>query len=164
MKKTRSTSKSAGKDIVKSTTLKPKRPKAPKALKSPSMSIADILQFATGGIHAISPVSIQPWTEMWRWRLYQVKAHGIRSRHLVGLADGEGRVCSGIVQWDLRSLCATTSSGRVYQLVGPPDWNADADYVFGRWKAVNGCEKVKQMTRALLRLRAMLGIPIDPSW
>lgn len=93
-----------------------------------------------------------------------MKAHGFRSRHLVGLADREGRVCSGIVQWDLRSLCATTVSGRVYQLMGPPGWNADADYVFEGWKAVNGCEHVKDMTRALLRLREKRGMPVDPGW
>ncbi len=93
-----------------------------------------------------------------------MKAHGFRSRHLVGLADREGRVCSGIVLWDLKNLCATTVSGRVYQLMGPPGWNADADYVFEGWKAVNGCEKVKDMTRALLRLRVMRGIPVESGW
>jgi hypothetical protein len=88
MKKTRSTSNILDKDIGNRKTPKPESPKVP---KSASMSVADLLQFATGGIHAISPVSVQPRTEMWRWRLYQVKAHGVRSRHLVGLADGEGR-------------------------------------------------------------------------
>ena len=151
MKKTRSTSNTMDKDIVNRKTLKPESPKVP---KSASMSVADLLQFATGGIHAIAPVSVQPRTEMWRWRLYQVKAHGVRSRHLVGLADGEGRVCSAIAQWDLKNLCATTASGRVYLLVGPPGWNADADYVFAGWRSVNGCVQVKDMSRALLRLRA----------
>ncbi len=164
MRKQGSTSKSAGKSIAKGTTPKRKQPGSLKGPKTASMSVEDLLQFITGDIHAISPVSVQPRTEMWRWGLYQVKAHGVRSRHLVGLADGEGRVCSAIVQWDLKSLCATTESGRVYLLVGPPGWNPDADYVFGRWKAVNGCEQVKHVTRALLRLRTMRGIPMDPSW
>lgn len=164
MRKQGINNKSAGKSTAKGAAQKHERPRSPKEPKIASSSVEYLLQFATGGIHAIAPVSIQPRTEMWRWRLYQVKAHGFRSRHLVGLADREGRVCSGIVQWDLKKLCATTVSGRVYQLMGPPGWNADADYVFEGWKAVNGCGHVKDMTHALLRLRAMRGVPVDPSW
>ena len=31
----------------------------------------------------------------------------------------------------------STSTGRIYQLVGTPGWNADAEYVWRRWIAIN---------------------------
>lgn len=95
---------------------------------------------------------------MANWRLFQVcGATGGRTRHLVGRANYEGRVCSPIVQLDLQSLCATTGSGRIYQLEGPPGRDGDSDYVFGIWLSGIGATHCKDLTHALMRLRTMRG-------
>jgi hypothetical protein len=107
-----------------------------------------------GVIHSIVPVDVQPVTVMIRWRLVQVRrADDRRTRHLVGRADEEGRVSSEIVKLDLQALAATTKSGRVYVLEGPPGRDGDAAYVFGRWLSRNGLPNPRDMTRALISLR-----------
>ena len=125
---------------------------------------SNLVQWVTGGIHGIVPVDEQPTTTMTRWGLYQVRdAEGNRSRHLVGRADDEGRVCSAIVQFDLERLTATTQSGRVYQLRGLPGTDSDASYVFSRWLRSSGYGRVRFLTRALIRLRQIRGMaPVAP--
>lgn len=80
---------------------------------------------------------------------------GRRTRHLVGRADWEGRVCSEIVKFDTQDLRATTKSGRVYKLEGPPGRDLDAEYVFGIWLQGTGYTQEKDMTKALMRLRGL---------
>ena len=61
--------------------------------------------YITGGVHAIPAVSAEPETVLTRWSLRQVIGlDGKRSRHLVGWAEFEGRVCSSIVSLDLAKL------------------------------------------------------------
>lgn len=125
---------------------------------------SNLVQWLTGGIHSIVPVDEQPTTPMSRWGLYQVQdSTGKRTRHLVGRADDEGRVCSAIVQFDLERLTATTQSGRVYELRGLPGTDSDASYVFSGWLRRSGYGRVRHLTRALLRLREMRGmVPVTP--
>ena len=109
-------------------------------------------------VHPISPVEYEPVTVMTRWRLMQVVLEdGTRSRHLVGWADREGRASSAIQQLDVRKLVGITRSGRRYELRGESYADSDADWVFGRWCHINRVVTFKDVSRALLRLRARLG-------
>lgn len=115
--------------------------------------------YITGGVHAIPAVSAEPETVLTRWSLRQVIGlDGKRSRHLVGWAEFEGRVCSSIVSLDLAKLKVITESGRLYHLAGPPGYDADAEYVFKRWLTFSGPTRTKDLTRPLLRLRAKRGL------
>jgi hypothetical protein len=128
--------------------------------QTPQLTLPLITAFISGGIHAIDPVELQPATEMTRWSLYRVVGgDGKRTRHLVGRAEHEGRVCSAITRLDLQRLTARTQSGRVYELLGPPGRNSDGDYVFRRWLKLSGCSGVKNLTASLIRLRTMRGHP-----
>ena len=81
-------------------------------------------------IHPIEPVSVQPFSVMTNWRVFQLRGPtGRRSRHLVGRAGGEGRVCSALASLDLLTLTAISGSGRFYRLPGPPGHDPDAQYV-----------------------------------
>ena len=115
--------------------------------------------YITGGVHAIPAVSAEPETVLTRWSLRQViDLEGKRTRHLVGWAVFEGRVCSSIVSLDLAKLHVTTESGRLYHLAGPPGYDSDAEYVFRRWLKYSGRTRPKDLTRSLLRLRAKRGL------
>ena len=116
------------------------------------------MEIMGGTVHAIESVQAQPCSLMTQWRLFQVQVKGRRSRHLVGRADGEGRVCSPIVVMDLAALRVTTQSTRLYQLQGPPGRDGDADWVFDCWCSGVGATQCKDMTRALMRLRHRRGL------
>ena len=107
-------------------------------------------------IHLIGPVSRDPVAVMTHWRLFQLLGPtGRHSRHLVGRAGGEGRVCSALASIDLVSLTAVSGSGRMYLLQGTPGHDPDAQYVWDAWTRVTGVTHVRDVTRALLRLRCM---------
>lgn len=115
-----------------------------------------LTKMTDGSIHMIEPVDTQPRTVMTSWRLFQVRLpNGSRTRHLVGRADHEGRVCSSLVHLDLQALRMRTQSGRIYELAGPPGSDGDSDYVFGLWLRAVGAIHCKDLTRALMRLRTM---------
>ena len=113
-------------------------------------------------IHPIEPVSSQPVSVMTDWRIFQLRGPtNLRSRHLVGRADGEGRVCSALARLDLTTLTTLTAvsgSGRFYRLEGPPGQNPDATYVWEQWTRLNRATHMRDMTRALLRLRRLRGL------
>ena len=114
--------------------------------------------WVTGGIHAMEPVSVQPVSYMDYWQLIQVTHQdGQRSRHLFGRADNEGRVCSDIVAFDLKTITATTKSGRLYKVMGPPGRDADAVWIYDQWATHNKFVRVQYLTSALERLRRMRG-------
>lgn len=115
-----------------------------------------LIKMTDGSIHTIEPVDTQPRTVMTDWRLFQVHLpNGSRTRHLVGCADYEGRVCSSLVHLDLQALRMKTQSGRIYELAGPPGSDEDSDYVFGIWLRAVGAIHCRDLTRALMRLRTL---------
>ncbi len=59
-------------------------------------------------------------------------------RHLVGVvieSGHDGRVSSKII--DVEGRIVTTRSGRKYQLIGEPNVNSDAEYVWSVWCSFN---------------------------
>jgi hypothetical protein len=83
------------------------------------------------------PVSQQPEVTLVRWSVIETDK---AERHFVGycLEDRWGRVSSAIRQFDQKTLCGVTQSGRVYKLSGPSGYDPDATYVWERWSAING--------------------------
>lgn len=86
------------------------------------------------------PIEEQGSLTLQSWRVVEL-LNG--NRHLVGycLENLEGRVSSTIQAFDPESLRAVTGSGRVYTLRGRPGANADAEYVWNRWVAVNAASE-----------------------
>jgi hypothetical protein len=75
------------------------------------------------------------WLERWSIREF---ADG--ARHFVGYSreTRDGRVSTKIIQLDCAARTARTSSGRIYQLVGPSGYSGDSEYVFRRVAEVIG--------------------------
>lgn len=87
-------------------------------------------------IWAAPDVSVQPVVRLARWRVVQVQTQDLLvERHFVGynLEDREGRVSSAIQELDTERGRGVTRSGRVYELVGPPGYDTDGEWVWHNW-------------------------------
>lgn len=112
--------------------------------------------FIPGYVHQIDSVQSEPQSTLSHWQLIKVRDNsGKFSRHLVGRANGEGRVSTAIVSLDVVQLRAITRSGRVYVLERPGR-DGDAVWIFSRWLIANECTQHADQTRVLLRLRARM--------
>lgn len=85
-----------------------------------------------------APASEVPLVNLSRWRVKKITSSLKRlgtAIVLVGTdeATGDGRVSSQVKKFDPKTRQAITSTGRVYQLVGPSGMTLDAAYVFGVW-------------------------------
>jgi hypothetical protein len=78
-------------------------------------------------VWTVRSVEEQPHIEMVRWRVFEVGETFVLSGFSV--TNGWGRRSTGIVAVDSQRMRVTTSSGRIYHLVGPPGFDADAEYV-----------------------------------
>lgn len=82
------------------------------------------------------PVTRQPTLTLSQWSIYELPDG---DRYFVGWAveNREGRVSSQIEQFDVKTMCGVTSSGRVYRLVGHPGSTSDAEYTWNQWRRIN---------------------------
>jgi hypothetical protein len=80
----------------------------------------------------VSDVKDEPESRMTNWCAYLVKGNP-DTVHFVGYAGYEGRVCSAVQSYDKATHRGITKSGRVYELLGRPGYNADSQYVWHRW-------------------------------
>lgn len=96
-------------------------------------------------IWTVLPIVQEPETRLRSWRVIELLDG---SRHLVGYATDarEGRTSSAIREFDVGLLRAVTASGRVYELVGPPSVDPDADYVWARWRRINDIDEFADVT------------------
>jgi hypothetical protein len=96
----------------------------------------------------VQGVEGEPEIVLVRWRILETESG---ERHLVGAREDEftGRVSTAITTFDPLRMMAMTQSGRTYQLRGAPGYNADAQYVWERWCAVNGVQKSNDVTAAV---------------
>jgi hypothetical protein len=96
----------------------------------------------------VEGVSGEPEIVLVRWRILETDSG---ERHLVGAREDDftGRVSTAITTFDPSRMMAMTQSGRTYQLRGAPGYNADAQYVWERWCAVNGVQKSNDVTAAV---------------
>lgn len=109
------------------------------------------------------PTDACPITTMSRWSLKQIHwASGHRTRHLVGRAWNMGRVGSIVEHIDLDSMTVTARNGRRYRLMGAPGRDRQGRLVFRQWLDTQPPAHVRDMTRALLRLRRIR--KLSPYW
>jgi hypothetical protein len=103
---------------------------------------------------AIWRVGAQTVVELTQWQVLEIPSldgEG-RDHHFNGSAaraGDPGRVSSRIVNFNHKTMTGTTRSGRKYQLVGPPGYGGDSDYVWNQWAAFNKVDpkKVSNVTK-----------------
>jgi hypothetical protein len=95
------------------------------------------------------PASEVPRIPLSRWRIFETEEG---SRHFVGIDmfDSSGRVSSPIVTFDRIALQGTTETGRVYELIGPQGWSANAEYVWTWWCETYEVTSYTDITERLL--------------
>lgn len=91
-------------------------------------------------IWPIASVSECPGITLRQWQIFEVQfpQKPNRTRHFVGYSvhDHAGQVSSAIQKFDPETMRGVTESGRIYQLLGLPGWNADAEHTWRRWKSI----------------------------
>lgn len=102
-------------------------------------------------IFKVTSVQQEPEAVMTRWAVREARFDdpNDQSRHVVGYVarQGTGRVTSAIQSFDRDHRRITTSSGRIYQLEGPPGFDSDAEYVWAHWKALNQVREETDVTQ-----------------
>lgn len=83
------------------------------------------------------PVFLEPEQSIALWSIRELQFEGVaeKTRHLVGFLPSKGtlRVTTPIKYFSGASLQITTSSGRLYHLIGHPFFNEDVEYTFKVW-------------------------------
>lgn len=94
-------------------------------------------------IWSATSVGSEPTKWLRSWEIYKTVEAKIQpdafGYHFVGydIRGGHGAVSSKIEQFDPVRMCGITRSGRVYQLVGMPGRDLDAEYTLNGWAAGN---------------------------
>ena len=102
-------------------------------------------------VWSLETVTNLPEITLDAWSVFEVPLNGLKdawTRHLVGFSrEGcNGQVSSTVVRFDASTRCGVTKSGRVYQLAGRPGSDADARYVWARWKSINNVEEERDVS------------------
>lgn len=94
------------------------------------------------------PVTRQPALTLERWSVYELPDG---DRHFVGwaLENQEGRVSSRIEQFDVKTMCGVTLSGRIYKLEGKPGHNMDAGYTWNAWRSINDVDSFLDISQVV---------------
>lgn len=96
-----------------------------------------------------SSVAEVPVVRLGRWRVYE--ACDTKARHFAGhnLDRDTGRVSCAITAFEPALRRGRTESGRIYELVGEPspEPDADAQYVWTVWCALNRLDAYVDVTR-----------------
>lgn len=93
----------------------------------------------------VADVSAEPEMSISEWEIMETQTG---SRHFVGcdVHNCTGRVSTAIQEFDPTVLRGVTSSGRVYQLVGPRGCSENGRYIWERWCSVNDITSYTDVT------------------
>jgi hypothetical protein len=100
-------------------------------------------------VWSVLGVSAEPEMSISDWQILETQKG---ARHFAGnnVRDYTGRVSTAIQEFDFALLRGVTSSGRVYQLVGPPGCSANGQFIWERWCTVNGITSYTDVTTDVL--------------
>lgn len=97
---------------------------------------AYVFALLSGGLYAPASVSDEPEVIISAWEIMAVNGAWGKTHHVVGLADGVGRVSSPIEAFDPAAKTVTTRSNRIYHLDDAPAHMSeirDIEYVRAAW-------------------------------
>ena len=113
-----------------------------------------------GGVWPLASPEVEPEVYVQDWEIHEVQLPGrtVRTRHVVGLVGWhrEGVVSSAITALDITTHRVTTESGRVYELGTRTCGNLDSEYVWNRWRHINGAIDAGDVTTPVKDLLTVL--------
>lgn len=65
-------------------------------------------------------VELAPEAKLESWTVQEIQSPNGTTYHFIGFIDGRGRISTGITEWHNDSKIGRTTSGRIYELIGPP--------------------------------------------
>lgn len=88
------------------------------------------------------------------WSVYEIEDGNNKSHHLVGYLPKRqtGRVTSAIKQFEKNLMKLITSSGRIYQLDGPPALNGENKLIWSEWKEKYSVDNYIDVTHQYLTM------------
>lgn len=112
-----------------------------KSAKKRNKDLASLVSVLSGipNIWRATSVEAEPQKWLESWQIYKAVKANIQPElfgyHFVGydINGGHGAVSSKIDKFDPVTMCGVTQSGRVYQLLGVPGVNEDAQYTLSGW-------------------------------
>ena len=109
-----------------------------------------------GGVWPLASPEVEPEISVQDWEIHEVQLpdRKERTRHVVGLTGWhrEGVVSSAMTGLDTAKHRVTTESGRVYTLGTRTGGNLDSEYVWNRWRHINGATDDEKVTAPYRRL------------
>jgi hypothetical protein len=103
----------------------------------------------------VTPISKRPSVTLRHWQVFVVTGcakSAKQTMHWVGYNadEGEGRVSSNMVEFDITTMRGKTKQGRVYTLEGPPGLEGDGTHVWTTWQGLNEITGVLDVTAAFI--------------
>ncbi|SAL88336.1 hypothetical protein AWB74_08514 [Caballeronia arvi] len=97
------------------------------------------------------PVTLEPEICLESWCVIETEPER-GQRHLLGIRTDtlDARISSELVDFDVETLLAHTSTGRAYRLVGPPGWTVNAQYVLLSWCQRHSVREISDATTEYL--------------
>ncbi|MEC5407642.1 hypothetical protein VOM14_19005 [Paraburkholderia sp. MPAMCS5] len=102
-------------------------------------------------IWSTAPVGIEPEILLIAWAVIQTEPER-GEHHFLGFRPdiASARISSAITAFDRRAMQGLTSTGRSYQLVGPPGVTLDSQYLLLNWCRRHGIEQISDVTNEYL--------------
>lgn len=111
---------------------------------APALDPNPVGALTTPSVRGQPPVGAQPRKRVSSWLVYRAtpkdgKSSELFGLHLVGrdLSHGGGCVSGRIVSFDRKTMCCTTESGELYQLLSSPGINLAAERALNDWIELN---------------------------
>ena len=91
------------------------------------------MSFNFPGIHRVAGVAHKPKVTLRNWQIKET----VEGKFFAGEEGGAGRVSTDIVEFDEKTKCGRTRSGRVYELVGDSRSTLQVEYLWASYKQIN---------------------------
>ena len=108
----------------------------------------ELLKHLFGGVWVTPDPLEQPELSISRWRIIEITHKRQKERRLSGFVveNQEGRLSTPLIAIDLDKKQCVTRSTRIYNLIGPPALDDDAEYVLRAWMSANGIKNIRDVS------------------
>ena len=102
-----------------------------------------LYSLAPDSVWGAASLEVEPEIQLVQWA---IKHDTAGNAYFVGTRadEGSGRVSTPIVELDTGRRRGRTQSGRVYELLGPPGYSENGEYIWSLYRVANGIKEAKR--------------------